>query len=245
MSPLFQRRLTAFRRHRRGWFSLHILIGLFVFVLAAPWICNDVPYVVHLQGKTYWPIFKDYPEKVFGGTLDGVTDFKDPLIKNLIQEKGGWMIWPPVPYNGSSVNVTCVSPAPPSFENWWGTDDQGRDVFARFMYGLRTSLTFGFLLTLLSLVLGVFMGAIQGYFGGLVDLVGQRFQELWSSLPILFILIVLSSFVQPNLVWLLAIMLLFSWMGLAALVRAEFLRGRTYDYVRAAKVLGVAPMRIM
>ena len=245
MSPLLRRRFEAFRRHRRGWVSLHILLGVFVFVLAAPWICNDVPYVVRFEGKTYFPILKDYPERDFGGTLDGVADFKDPLLKSLIEAKGGWMIWPPVPYNGASVNLTRTAPAPPSLENWWGTDDQGRDVFARFVYGLRTSLTFGFLLTLLSLCLGVAMGAVQGYFGGLVDLVGQRFQELWSSLPILFILIVLSSFVQPNLMWLLVIMLFFSWMGLASLVRAEFLRGRTYDYVKAARVLGVRPLRIM
>ncbi len=245
MSPLLARRVRAFRAHRRGWISFQLLVGVFLLSLAAPWLCNDVPYVVRVEGKTYWPIVTEYPERCFGGTLDGPADFKDPLILDFIKEHQGWMLWPPVPYSGTSVNLERIAPAPPSWDNWWGTDDQGRDVLARFIYGLRVSLIFGFLLTLMSLVLGVVLGAVQGYFGGLVDLIGQRFQELWTSLPILFILIILSSFVQPNLTWLLVIMLLFSWMGLAALVRAEFLRARNHDYAKAAVVLGVSPVRIM
>lgn len=245
LSPLLSRRIKAFSGHKRGLYSLWILLFVVIMALGAEFICNDSPYVVRVKGEWYFPLFKSYPENLFGGSLEIEADFKDPLLVQHVKEAGGWMIWPPVRFGGYSVNRERTAPAPPSSDNWWGTDDQGRDVFARFIYGLRTSLIFGFLLTLLSLTLGIFFGAVQGYFGGLCDLLGQRFQELWSSLPVLFILIVLSSFVQPNLWWLLGIMLLFSWMGLASLVRAEFLRARNHDYVKAAHILGLPSARVM
>ncbi|MGB1229914.1 MAG: ABC transporter permease [Holosporaceae bacterium] len=245
MSPLTKRRLQAFCAQKRAYYSFWLLVGVCALVMCANVICNKVPYVVWYEGKLYVPLLHSYPESVFGGDLDIEADFRDPVLKASIANKGGWMIWPPVPYDAASVNHNQQAPAPPSTANWLGTDDQGRDILARLFYGLRTSLLFGFFLAGASLVLGVLMGAVQGYFGGLIDLCGQRFLEIWSSLPILFILIVLSSFVEPSLGWLLGIMLLFSWMGLSGLVRAEFLRARTYDYVKAAQLLGISTPQLM
>ena len=245
MSPLLARRLASFKSHRRGFYSLWCFLGLVVLVLLTPLIVNDKPYVVWTAERVYWPFFKQYADKDFGGFLPTKADFKDPDLLAFVKEKKGFMVWPPVPYGPSSINDSRLAPASPSLENFLGTDDQGRDVLTRLLYGLRSSLFFGCLLALVSIVLGLLAGGVQGYFGGVVDLLGQRFTELWSSFPVLFVLMVLSSFVMPGLGWLLVIMSLFSWMGLAAFVRAEFLRARTYDYVKAAQVLGVPAFRIV
>jgi microcin C transport system permease protein len=183
-----------------------------------------------------------YPETTFGGDFETETIYRDPFLKNLIAEKGGWMIWPLIPYSYNTINYDLPSPAPspPSAENWLGTDDQGRDVMARLIYGFRISVLFGLVLTFFSSIIGVIAGGTQGYFGGTYDLVFQRFIEIWSGLPTLFLLIIMGSLVEPNFWWLLGLMLLFSWMSLVAVVRAEFLRARNYDYVKAAQALGVS-----
>ena len=194
-----------------------------------------------------FPVFKRYPETAFGGEFPLQANYKSPYIQELIAEKDGWMIWPVIPFNYSSINyeLQVPAPAPPSLENWLGTDDQGRDVLARVIYGFRISVLFAITLTLISSVIGVIAGALQGFYGGWVDLVGQRLLEIWSGLPVLYLLIILASFVQPNFWWLLGIMLLFSWMSLVDVVRAEFLRGRNLEYVRAARALGMQNGAIM
>jgi len=183
-----------------------------------------------------------YPETTFGGDFETETSYRDPFLKELIAKKGGRMIWPLIPYSYNTINYDLPSPAPspPSKENWLGTDDQGRDVMARLIYGFRISVLFGLVLTFFSSIIGVIAGGTQGYFGGTYDLVFQRFIEIWSGLPILFLLIIMGSLVEPNFWWLLGLMLLFSWMSLVAVVRAEFLRARNYDYVKAAQALGVS-----
>jgi len=238
LSALNQRRLRTFKAHKRAYYSLWILFSLMCLSFTAPFIAHDAPYVVYVSGKIYTPFVKHYPETVFGGSLPIETDFKNREIQAFIKKRKGWMLWPPIVYGPHSVNEHRKAPAPPSKENWLGTDDQGRDVLARLLFSWRTSLAFGFLLAAASLCLGLFIGSVQGYFGGLIDLFGQRFHEIWSSLPILFLLIILSSFVKPTFSWLLGLMLLFSWMGLSSIVRAEFLRARNYDYVKAARIMG-------
>ena len=246
ISPPTQRRLSNFRHNRRGFWSLWIFLILFVITLFAEFIANDKPLLMRYDGKFYFPIFVDYPETLFGGFLPTEADYRDPEVAALIREKG-WMIWPPIPYSYDTINynLPVPAPSPPSRENWLGTDDQGRDVAARLIYGFRISVLFGLSLTLLSSVVGIIAGAVQGYFGGLVDLLFQRFIEIWSGLPILFLLIILASVVEPNFGWLLGLMLLFSWMALVGVVRAEFLRVRNFDYVRAARALGVGDTMIM
>src|SRR5690554_3536543 len=191
-------------------------------------------------------MFKTYPETEFGGFLPTETSFRDPFIIEEI-ESNGWIIWPPIRYHYDTINydLQVPAPAPPSGENLLGTDDQGRDVLARLIYGFRISVLFGLVLTIASSIVGVIVGALQGFYGGKVDLLGQRFIEVWSGLPVLYLLIILSSFVQPNFWWLLGIMLLFSWMALVDVVRAEFLRGRNLEYVRAARALGAGNGTIM
>jgi len=191
-------------------------------------------------------VLVSYPETTFGGFLPTEADYRDPEVTRLIREKG-WLLWPPVPYRYDTINydLPVPAPAPPSRENWLGTDDQGRDVLARLIYGFRISVLFGLALTLLSSVVGIAAGAVQGYFGGWVDLLFQRFIEIWSGLPILYLLIILASVVEPTFGWLLGLMLLFSWMSLVGVVRAEFLRVRNFDYVRAARALGVGDGVIM
>ena len=193
------------------------------------------------DGRLYFPVFADYPEATFGGDLPIAADYRDPDIARHIEAKG-WMMWPPIPFSYGTINYDLPSPAPspPTAADWLGTDDQGRDVMARLIYGFRISVLFGLALTLSSTVIGVAAGAVQGYYGGLTDLIFQRFLEIWSGLPVLYLLIILSSIIEPNFWWLLAIMLLFSWMSLVDLVRAEFLRARNFDYVRAARALGVS-----
>jgi microcin C transport system permease protein len=246
ISPLTRRRLLNFRGNRRGYWSLWIFLVLFVLTLFAELIANDKPLLVRYRGEFYTPVFVDYPETAFGGFLESEADYRDPEVAGLIEDKG-WMLWPPVHYSYDTINydLPVPAPAPPSADNWLGTDDQGRDVTARLIYGFRLSVLFGLVLTLFSSVVGIAAGAVQGYFGGLVDLLFQRFIEVWAGLPILYLLIILASVVEPNFWWLLALMLLFSWMGLVGVVRAEFLRVRNFDYVRAARALGVGNTVIM
>ena len=246
ISPLTRRRLMNFHANRRGFWSLWIFLGLFTITLFAEFVANDKPLLVRYDSTFYFPIFYEYPETVFGGFLPTEADYRDPEVAELIREKG-WMVFPIVPYSYDTINynLPVPAPAPPSRDNWLGTDDQGRDVVARLIYGFRISVLFGLILTLLSSIVGVMAGAVQGYFGGWVDLLFQRFIEVWQGLPILYLLIILASVVEPNFWWLLGLMLLFSWMALVGVVRAEFLRVRNFDYVRAAKALGVSDTMIM
>ncbi len=246
VTPLTWRRFANFRANRRGFWSLWIFLVLFGLSLFAEFIANDRPLLVSYEGHFYYPVFADYPETTFGGEFPTEADYRDPDTRRHIAEHG-WMVWPLIPFSYHTINYDLPSPAPspPTTVNWLGTDDQGRDVLARLIYGFRISVLFGLTLTLFSSIIGVAAGAIQGYYGGLTDLLFQRFLEIWSGLPVLYLLIILSSIIQPNFWWLLGIMLLFSWMSLVDLVRAEFLRARNFDYVRAARALGVANAVIM
>ncbi|MBT4934563.1 MAG: ABC transporter permease [Rhodospirillaceae bacterium] len=246
LTPLTQRRLANFRANRRGYWSLWIFLGLFVASLFAELIANDQPILIKYDGHLYVPVLTDYPETTFGGFLETTAEYADPEVREMIEEKG-WIIWPLIHFSYDTVNyeLTVPAPAPPSELNWLGTDDQGRDVAARLIYGFRISVLFGLTLTLFSSIIGIASGAVQGYFGGLTDLLFQRFIEIWSGLPTLYLLIILASVVAPNFWWLLGLMLMFSWMSLVGVVRAEFLRARNFDYVRAARALGVGNMEIM
>lgn len=246
MTPLTQRRLHNFRANRRGYWALWLFLGLFGLSLGAELIANDQPLFISFQQRSYVPIWVTYAETDFGGDFETEPDYRDPELQALILAQG-WILWPPIPYAYDTIDrqLDHPHPAPPSRVHWLGTDDQGRDVLARVIYGFRISVLFGLILTLTSAVIGVFMGAIQGYLGGWVDLSLQRLLEIWSGLPVLYLLIILSSLVEPNFWWLLGILLLFSWMGLVGVVRAEFLRARNFDYVRAARALGVRPPIIM
>ncbi|MCG2579989.1 MAG: ABC transporter permease [Marinobacter sp.] len=246
LSPIQKRRLRNFRNNRRGFWSLWVFLALFGLSLFAELIANDAPLVVSYQGDLYFPVVESVPEETFGGFLPSEADYRDSFIADEIRANG-WMIWPPIRFNYDTINydLDVPSPAPPSSENWLGTDDQGRDVAARVIYGFRISVLFGLTLTIASCIVGVAVGAIQGFYGGKIDLLGQRFIEIWSGLPVLYLLIILSSIVQPNFWWLLGIMLLFSWMGLVDVVRAEFLRARNFEYVRAARALGLGNRKIM
>ncbi|HWI28320.1 MAG TPA: ABC transporter permease [Stellaceae bacterium] len=246
VTPLTRRRMANFRANRRGFWSLWVFLALFVISLFAEFIANDRPIVVSYAGHLYFPVLANYPETTFGGEFPTEADYRDPHVQRLI-EAHGWMVWPPIPFHYDTINYALPSPAPspPDAVDWLGTDDQGRDVLARLIYGFRISTLFGLTLTVLSSVIGIAAGAIQGYYGGLIDLGFQRFIELWSNIPVLFLLIILSSFVQPNFWWLLGIMLALTWMQLVDLVRAEFLRARNFDYVRAARALGVSNPVVM
>jgi microcin C transport system permease protein len=241
VSQLTVRRWRNFCANRRGYWALWVFLVLFGVTLCAEVIANDKPLLVKYDGRYYFPVFQTYPETVFGGVFETEADYRDREVKKLIAEKDGWMLWPLIPFSYRTVNYDLKSPAPapPSRDNWLGTDDQARDVTARAIYGFRISVLFGLTLTIFSSVIGVAAGAVQGYFGGLTDLLFQRFIEVWSGLPTLFLLIILSSAIEPNFWWLLGIMLLFGWMALVHVVRAEFLRARNFDYVRAARALGV------
>lgn len=248
LSPLNRRRFGLFKANRRGWWSLHIFMVLFVLSLGAEFVANDKPLLVSYQGDLYVPVLKRYAETEFGGEFPITADYRSPYIRSLIEEEGdGWMLWPAIPFSYDTINydLQVPAPAPPSADNWLGTDDQARDVAARVIYGFRISVLFALTLTILSSIIGVVIGAIQGFYGGRIDLFGQRFIEVWSGLPVLYLLIILASFVQPNFWWLLGIMLLFSWMALVDVVRAEFLRGRNLEYVRAARALGANNRVIM
>ena len=246
ITPLTRRRLDNFRANRRGFWSLWIFLALFVVTLGAELISNDRPLLVSFDDALYAPVLVTYPETAFGGDFPTEADYRDPYIIELIEAKG-WMVWPPNRYSFDTINydLPVPAPAPPSAENWIGTDDQGRDVVARLIYGFRISVLFGITLTFFSSIVGVAAGAVQGFFGGLTDLVFQRFIEMWAGLPTLYLLIIMASVVEPNFWWLLGLMLLFSWMALVGVVRAEFLRARNLDYVRAARALGVSNAMIM
>jgi len=246
LSSIAQRRVYQFKRNRRGYWSSWIFLGLFLFSLCAELIANDKPIIVHYQGHFYFPIVKSYPETAFGGEFETQADYRDAVVKKLIEDKG-WMLWPPVHYSYQTINynLNMPAPSPPSAENLLGTDDQGRDVFARLIYGFRISILFGLTLTILGSLAGVLVGAMEGYFGGLFDLLSQRFIEIWSGMPVFFLLIIMSSVITPGFFTLLALMLLFSWMTLVDVVRAEFMKARNLDYIRAAKALGVSTPVIM
>lgn len=246
LSSMNQRRWQKFRKHRRGYWSLWIFLCFFTFSLFSELIANDKPLLVSFQGQLYTPFLKSYPETMFGGSLTSTADYRDPYVASLINSKG-WMIWAPIRYSYNTINYNLPTPAPspPSRENLLGTDDQARDVLTRILYGFRISVLFALALTLSSSAIGIFVGAIQGYYGGWVDLIGQRIIEIWSGLPTLYMLIIMASIVQPNFWWLLGIMLFFSWHDLTGLVRAEFLRSRNLEYVRAARALGQTDVRIM
>ena len=246
MTPITRRRLQHFSANRRGFWSLWIFLILFFISLFAEGIANDKPLLVIFEERIIFPIFETIPETEYGGEFTTEAEYRDEFVRDLIENKGK-IYWSLIPYSYDTINYDLPSAAPsgPTTENWLGTDDQGRDVVARLIYGFRISVLFGLVLTILSSIVGVAAGAVQGYFGGRVDILGQRFIEIWSGLPVLFLLIILSSFVEANFWWLLLIMLLFSWMGLVGVVRAEFLRGRNLEYVRAARALGLSHGRIM
>lgn len=246
LSPLMRRRLATFRASRRAMVASVLFLVLLVVTLPAELIANDTPLVVRFDGQWYWPLLVDYPETTFGGFLPTTALYSDPAVLALIRDQG-WLIQPPIPFSWQSIDMTLdtPAPAPPSAAHWLGTDDQGRDVLARVIYGFRLSVLFAGLVTLGSVLIGVVVGAVQGYFGGKVDLVGQRVIELWAGLPMLFILIILSSLVVPSVWWLALIMIAFSWLGLVDIVRAEFLRARNLDYARAARAMGLPARLIM
>jgi len=269
VSPLNERRWQNFKANRRGYWSLWIFLFLFIASLFAEFIANDRPILVSYKGELLAPVFVDYPEEKFGGFLP-VTDYRDPVNIEEI-EANGWMLWPPIRYSYSTTNnsVPRPAPSPPTWMmdteeacrkydkgvedplcnygnwNWFGTDDQARDVSARLIYGFRISVLFGLILTLFSAVIGISAGAVQGYYGGWTDLLFQRFIEIWTSIPLLYLLIIISSVLPPGFWILLCIMLLFSWTGFVGVVRAEFLRARNFEYVNAARALGVGNSTIM
>lgn len=238
------RRFTA---NRRGYWSLWIFATLFVLSLAAELLSNDRPLLVRYQGELLVPLLHDYPETRFGGTFHTPADYLDPFIETQLARPGNWALFAPNRYSFNTLNYFAPSPnpAPPSATNWLGTDDRGRDVLARLIYGFRVSVLFGFALTTAGVLLGVAAGALQGYFAGRVDLFVQRLIEVWSSLPELYLLIILASVFEPNLLILFLILSLFGWMGLSDYVRAEFLRNRNLEYVTAARALGLSNLQIM
>ena len=246
LSPLNKRRLQNFKSNKRGLYSFWIFSFLFIVSIFADFISNDKPLLISYKNNYYVPIIQTYSETTFGGDFETEADYLDPYVKKLINDQG-WIIMPIIPFSYNTIirDLNVPVPSPPSKKNWLGTDDQARDVLARLIYGFRISILFGFTLTFFSMIVGVSAGAIQGYFGGKIDLFFQRFMEIWSAIPTLYVLIILASIVQPNFWWLLIILLLFSWMGYVGVVRAEFLRARNLDYIRAAKALGVSNMTII
>jgi len=247
MDPITRRRLANFRANRRGYWSFWLFMALFLLTLPAELIANSKPLLVWYDGEPYVPFLISYPETAFDGDFETEADYRDPFVQDLIAEKDGWIVWPLIPYSYQSINYDLPTPAPspPTAENWLGTDDQGRDVTARLIYGFRISVLFGLALTIFSSILGIAAGAVQGYYGGWIDLLGQRALEVWGGVPVLYILIILASVIIPSFWTLLGLMVLFSWTALVGLVRAEFLRTRNFDYVRAARALGVTDRVIM
>ena len=245
-SPLTLRIIENFKNNKRGLYSTYIFLSMFFVSIFANFIANDKPLFVVFDKKILFPVIESIPETFFGGEFETEADYKDPFVIELIN-KNGFLIMPLIEYSYETINydLDVPSPSPPSLENILGTDDQGRDVLSRLIYGFRISVFFGLILTILSTIIGVAIGGIQGYFGGKIDLFGQRIIEVWSGLPVLYLLIIISSFVEPSFWILLLIMLLFSWMALEGVVRAEFLRARNFEYVKAAKALGVSDWKIM
>jgi microcin C transport system permease protein len=247
LGPLGRRRWAVFKANRRGYWSLWLFLMLYGLSLGAELIANDKPILLTFYGSVYAPVLVEYPETAFGGTFETEADYQDPVVQELIAQGGGWQLWPLVPFAFDTIDYDLgqPAPAPPSWRHILGTDNQARDVFALTLYGFRLSVTFGLLLTLFSSTVGVIAGAIQGYFGGWIDLVFQRVIEVLQSLPILYLLIILASFVHPGFFSLLGVLLLITWMTLVHVVRAEFLRARNLDYVRAARALGRGDRQIM
>ncbi len=243
---LTRRRIANFKANRRGYWSTWLFTVLFLLCLPAEFIANSKPLLIHYDDEFYVPVLFDYPETTFGGDFETLPDYTDPFVRELIEAKG-WLIFPPIPYSYDTkiLDLPGSAPTPPSPDNWLGTDDQGRDVVLRVIYGFRISVLFGLLLTVLSSAVGIAAGAVQGYFGGLIDLIAQRFIEVWSGLPALYLLIIMASVITPGFFTILGLMLLFSWMGLVGVVRAEFLRARNFEYVRAARAMGLGDTAIM
>lgn len=246
LSPLNARRWQNFKANRRGQVALWTFVLLFAISLFAEFIANDKPLFIYLDGRTYIPIFTTYSETAFGGEFETEADYHDPYLETLIIERNGKIIWPLIRYNYDTIDFELGQPAPspPDRTHWLGTDDQGRDVVARLIYGFRLSVAFGLILTFFSTLIGVSAGAVQGYFGGWIDLGFQRFIEIWTSIPSLYLLIIIAAVIAPGFWVLLGILLLFSWVSLVGVVRAEFLRARNFQYVEAARALGV-PSRII
>lgn len=244
---LNRRRWRAFKKNRRGYYSLILFLLLFVTSLFAEVLSNDKPLLVNYEGHLYFPLLKSYPETVFGGDFETETDYRDPYILEKLTSGKNRVYFPPNPYSYNSINLNLDQPvpSPPTRENLLGTDDRGRDVLARLIYGFRLSVLFGFALTAVGTLLGIVAGAVQGYFGGRTDLVFQRFIEIWSAMPELYLLIIFASIFKPSLLLLLVLLSMFGWMGLSDYVRAEFLKGRNMEYVKAAKALGVGNLTIM
>jgi len=270
LTPVNRRRWQNFKANRRGYWALWIFLLLFVVTMFAEFLANDKPFLIRLEGQTFVPVLRVYPETAFGGEFETEADYRDPYLLKLIADKGGSVFWPLIhfSYSTHNLNLPTPAPSPPTWMltedqckeaaqkvggtrcadleyNWLGTDDQGRDVLARLIYGFRISVLFGLTLTIISSVIGVMAGAVQGYFGGWTDLLFQRFIEVWTSIPELYLLLIVSSVLVPGFFVLLGILLLFSWVSLVGLVRAEFLRGRNFEYVQAARALGVSNFTIM
>ena len=246
LSP-FRRAWLRFKKNKLGFWSLIVFLTLVALSLLADVLSNDKPLAVSYQGQLYYPIAKDYSDKTFGGDFDTPADYLDPFIKDKLMSGANWAIYPPNPYGPKTINYFAKSPNPaaPSSDNWLGTDDRGRDLLAQLIYGFRLSVLFGLALTFIGVVVGVVTGAIEGYAGGKTDLVTQRFIEIWSAMPELYLLIIFSAVFQPSVALLLILLSAFGWMGLSDYVRAEFLRNRQLDYVRAARALGVSNLQIM
>ena len=270
LSPINKRRWANFRSHKRGWWSFWLFLVLFITSLFAEVIANDKPFLVSYEGRWYFPAIVRHAETTFGGDFETEADYRDPFLKELIEKSGGFMVWPPIrySYNTHNLDLPTPAPSPPTWtlteeqcksvverkglkscrdleQNWLGTDDQGRDVLARIIYGFRLSVLFGLTLSIVSSVIGIAAGAVQGYLGGWTDLLFQRFIEIWTSIPSLYLLLIISSVLVPGFFVLLGILLLFSWVALVGLVRAEFLRARNFEYVMAARALGVSNIVLM
>lgn len=270
LSPLQRRRWEVFKLNRRGYWSLWIFLFLFGISLFSEFIANDQPILIKYDGQLYWPIFKAYPETAFGGVFETEAAYRDPAVMEMIEQKNGWILWPPIrfSYDTPNKNPPMAFPVKPTWMltdedcklavergfhpcdaslewNWLGTDDQGRDLIARILYGFRLSVLFGLILTLLASIIGIAAGAVQGFFGGWTDLLFQRFIEVWTSVPTLYFLIIVAAVIEPNFWILLGILLAFSWVALVGVVRAEFLRARNFEYVTAARALGLDNTRII
>lgn len=246
MSPMFQASIKRFKSNKLGLGCCVLFMAVFILSLGANLIANDKPLVIQYERHFYFPVFKSYPETAFGGVFETEAEYQDPVVQQFIDAKG-WAIWPIIRYSAQTphLGLSVPVPSPPTTQNWLGTDDQGRDVLALILYGLRISLLFGFMLTFSSAICGIIIGAVQGYYGGWIDLIGQRILEVWGGLPMLFMVMILVSMFSPHIYWLFLIMLFFSWTTLVPLVRAEFLRARQFDYVRAARGLGASDRTII
>ncbi len=247
MNEVTARRWKNFKANKRGYYSLWIFLALFGTSLFAEFIANDKPIIAVHEGQWFFPVLVEYTERDLGGELELIADYRDPYVRQLLEGPESWQLWPPIPFSYDTIDYQLdqPAPAPPSARHLLGTDDGGKDTLARLIYGFRLSVAFGLALTAMASAIGILVGAVQGYYGGNVDLIGQRLVEIWQGLPVLFVLIILASIVEPNIMWLLLILLLFSWTGLVAVVRAEFLRVRNFEFVRAARAMGVSNPVIM